>query len=271
MAEAKMQLAHIMESITTDGVFGREMLQLVMRLPIGLNPVFDRYRASVALDHGHWDDLRLCLASNTIEQAEVTGVRDIVLAPVETTTIPAAVGKHQQILFEVFEFRLRRADVEFRRWSRRVAKFNPDILWKREDVAAGRHMRYRRLHDAVVLAQGESCAGRLPLAIAFAQQAQRLGDEGEPLRDVAHDLELLCRAASGEDVELELWLFERTAKPTRFSPLGAWENVHHLMPLLGAMGHEMVAEAASLSGSLSSRFGSPRGEFQPDGWLLPAP
>ncbi len=207
------------------------------------------------------------MASNAIEPAEVVGVRDVLLAPVETTTAPKTAEFHQALLFDTYESRMRRADIEFRRWSKRVAKFSPDILWKREDVAAGRHMRYRRLHDSVSLAQGESCAGQLPLAIAFAQQAQRLGDEGEPMRDIAHDLELLCRAASGADVALELLVFDRLARPTGLSPLGTWEALHHLMPLLTG---GTLATAATLMADITSRFGSPRGELQAQSWRVAA-
>src|SRR5256885_16828297 len=39
--QVRDQLATVMDAVTTDGVYGRELLQLVMRLPLGIYPVFD--------------------------------------------------------------------------------------------------------------------------------------------------------------------------------------------------------------------------------------
>ena len=36
------QLATVMDAVSTDGMYGRELLQLVIRLPLRIYPVFDR-------------------------------------------------------------------------------------------------------------------------------------------------------------------------------------------------------------------------------------
>src|SRR3989442_15701021 len=79
--EVRAQLTTIQDGQTTDGVYGRALIQVAMELPIGIDPLFDRYRAAAAIDHGDWDTLRRCIASNPIAPAELLGVRDLLLAP----------------------------------------------------------------------------------------------------------------------------------------------------------------------------------------------
>src|SRR5213083_970716 len=54
----RAQLGSVMDGITTDGVYGRALLQLVLDLPVGTDSVFDSYRAAASIDHGDWDGLR---------------------------------------------------------------------------------------------------------------------------------------------------------------------------------------------------------------------
>jgi hypothetical protein len=82
--QVRDQLATVMDAVSTDGVYGRQLLQVVMRLPLGVYPVFDRYRATIAIDHGDWDGLQKCLERGLVEGAELIGVRDIVLAPLDS-------------------------------------------------------------------------------------------------------------------------------------------------------------------------------------------
>ena len=39
--QVRGQLAELMDAVTTDGIYGRELLQLAMRLPTSVYPVFD--------------------------------------------------------------------------------------------------------------------------------------------------------------------------------------------------------------------------------------
>jgi hypothetical protein len=43
-----------MDGAVTDGAYGRALLQLVMTLPFGVDPLLDRCRAVVSIDYGDW-------------------------------------------------------------------------------------------------------------------------------------------------------------------------------------------------------------------------
>src|SRR5437870_12206538 len=74
------ELRAVMDGLTTDGVYGRALLQFVMSLPLPSDPVLARYRAAICIDHGDWDGLRRHLASNPIGAAELIRVLDRILA-----------------------------------------------------------------------------------------------------------------------------------------------------------------------------------------------
>ena len=80
-ASVRLQLGSVMDGITTDGVYGRALLQLALDLPVGTDPVFDSYRAAASIDHGDWDGLRRCLAGSPVEPIQLLGMRDVLLAP----------------------------------------------------------------------------------------------------------------------------------------------------------------------------------------------
>ena len=69
--QVRMRLQTVMDAMVTDGPYGRELFQLVLQLPIGFDPVFERYRASAMVDHGEWDALRNSLAARPLERTEV--------------------------------------------------------------------------------------------------------------------------------------------------------------------------------------------------------
>ncbi len=52
-----------------------------MRLHLGIWPVFDRYRAALAIDPGECGGLRKYLEPGLVEEAELNGVRAIDGAP----------------------------------------------------------------------------------------------------------------------------------------------------------------------------------------------
>jgi len=265
----RRELSTLMDGAITDGVYGRKLLQLVLQLPAKTDPVFDRYRAAAMLDHGDWDGLRGPPSDDSIEHLEVRGVREILTAPVEHSAVPSY-GKelHQRRLFEVYEYQRRRSMRAYRHWAQRIANELPDSLWQRDDIAIGRHLRYRRLHDITVLAIGESHAGRLDVAYALASEAQRLGDEAEPLRFMAVDLANLVRLALGDDIDFELTVPARIADPCGPSPLGAAEMVSHLVAFLPLRRDGAVSWAARLAENIAARLASPRLELQGQSWRV---
>src|SRR6266568_6133648 len=191
------ELRKVMDGLTTDGRYGRALLQFVMSLPLPSDPVLARYRAAICIDHGDWDGLLLHLRSNPIEAAELIGVRDILLASPDRREPPKTTAEHERFLFEIYEFVLQRAVRRYKRWAHRILAFYPNVVWQRRDIPPGRHFRFRRLQDGVWLAIAESHGGILAIAEACADEAERLGDEGEPGRDVAHDLRVLIGHAVG--------------------------------------------------------------------------
>src|SRR5438309_762635 len=187
----RRELSTVMDGAITDGAYGRELLQLVLQLPSGIEPVFDRYRAAAMIDHGDWDGIRAELPNQTIEPVEARGLRDILTATIDRDELPAYDEPHQRYLFEIYESQATRSLARIRRWASRISGVLPQSLWDRDDVAIGRHLRYRQLHDAMWQAIAESQAGRLEVAHALASEAQRLGDDGEPFRAAAYDVVML--------------------------------------------------------------------------------
>jgi DNA-binding CsgD family transcriptional regulator len=266
----RRELSTLMDGAITDGVFGRKLLQLVLALPANTDPVFDRYRAAAMLDHGDWDGLRGSRNQESIEHLEVQGVREILTAPVDQLSIPLGREVHQRRLFEVYEYQSRRSMSLYRHWAQRIAGLMTDAIWRRTDVAIGRHLRYRRLHDTAVLAIGEGHAGRLEVAYALASEAQRLGDDAEPLRYVATDLANLVRLGMGDRFAFDLTVPSRICDPRGPSPLGAAEMIAHLLAFWPLLDFESVSWGARLLEYISARLGSPRLELHAQSWRVAA-
>jgi len=266
----RRELSTLMDGAITDGVYGRKLLQLVLQLPPRTDRVFDRYRAAAMLDHGDWDGLRGSGDGETIEHREVQGVREILTAPIEHMAVPEWKDLHQRRLFEIYEFQLRRSMNLYRHWAERISNELPETLWLRDDIAIGRHLRYRRLHDTAQLAVGEAHAGRLEVAYALATEAQRLGDDTEPFRYVAADLANLVRLAMGDRHEFDLTVPDRLAEQRGPSPLGSAEMSLHLMALLTLRQDASVQWAASVVEYVAARLASPRLEIQALSWRVAA-
>jgi DNA-binding CsgD family transcriptional regulator len=266
--QVRLRLQTVMDAMITDGPYGRELFQLVLQLPIGLDPVFERYRASAMVDHGEWDALRNSLAARPLEPTEVLGVRDIITAPVDRWNFPVATELHQRVLFESYEYQARRSMGAYRHWAQRISNYYPDLLWKRDDIPIGRHLRFRRLHDTLCLAIGEAHAGRLEVAHALAHESQRLGDEGEPMRVLARDLAELVRLGMGEKHDFELAMPEHVCRPTGPSPQGVWEILLYLMPFLALREDESLEWAARLAERIAVRLAAPRAELQAISWRV---
>jgi DNA-binding CsgD family transcriptional regulator len=259
-----------MDGLTTDGVYGRALLQFVMSLPLPSDPVLARYRASICIDHGDWDGLRRHLTSNPIGAAELIGVRDTILAGIDRTEPTHTDADHERFLFEVYEFVLQRAVRRYKRWAHRIFAFYPDVIWKRRDIPPGRHLRVRRLQDGVWLAIAESHGGILSIAEACAEEAERLGDDGEPGRDLAHDLKKLIAYARGGRLDPELRLRARISSPVGLSPLGSWETLFHVVPFYTYLADDSLRWTAQVGQHIANGLASPRAQLQARSWHVAA-
>jgi DNA-binding CsgD family transcriptional regulator len=259
-----------MDGLTTDGVYGRALLQFVMSLPLPSDPVLARYRASICIDHGDWDGLRRHLASNPIGPAELIGVRDTILAGTDRTEPRHTDFEHERFLFEIYEFVLQRAVRRYKQWAHRILAFSADVVWTRRDIPPGRHFRFRRLQDEVSLAVAEAHGGVLAIAEACADEAERLGDEGEPGRDVAHDLRVLVGYARGGRLDRDLRLRARINSPVGLSPLGSWETLFHLVPFYTYAPDDTLRWTAQVGQQIANGLGSPRAQLQARSWHVAA-
>ncbi len=266
----KAELRTVMDGVRTDGVYGRALLQFFMSLPLASDPVLARYRAAICMDHGDWDGFLRHLGSNPIEAAELIGVRDIILASADRTEPPHADAEHHRLLFEIYEFVFQRAVRRYKRWAHRILAFYPGIVWNRPDISPGRHFRVRRLQDGVWLAVAESHGGNLAIAEACADEAQRLGDEGEPGRDVAHDLKTLVGYARGGQLDRDLRLRARISSPVGLSPLGSWETLFILVPFFSYLPDGSLRWTAQVGQQIARRLGSPRAQLQARSWHVAA-
>ncbi|TMC44266.1 MAG: hypothetical protein E6J23_07920 [Chloroflexi bacterium] len=264
------ELRTVMDGVTTDGVYGRALLQFVMSLPLPSDPVLARYRASICIDHGDWDGLLRHLGSNPVGATELVGVRDIILSATDRLEPPYSSAEHERFLFEIYEFVFQRAVRRYKRWAHRILAFYPDVIWSRRDIPPGRHLRSRRLQDGVWLAVAESHGGVLAVAEACADEAERLGDEGEPGRDLAHDLGLLIRHARGGRLEGDLRLRARINSPVGLSPLGSWETLFHVVPFYTFLSDDSLEWTAAVGQQIANRLGSPRAQLQARTWHVTA-
>src|SRR5712691_26174 len=264
------ELRKLMDGLTTDGVYGRALLQFVMSLPLPSDPVLARYRGAICIDHGDWDGLLRQLGSNPIEAAELIGIRDIILASTDRTEPPQTDVQHRRFLFEIYEFVFQRAVRRYKRWGRRILGFYAEVVWTRRDVPLGRHFRFRRLQDGVWLAIAESHGGMLAIAEACADEAQWLGDEGEPGRDVAHDLKTLIGYARGGQLDRDLRLRARISSPAGLSPLGSWETLFHVVPFYTYLPDDSLRWTARVGQQIANRLASPRAQLQARSWHVAA-
>ena len=269
-ATVRAQLASVMDGITTDGIYGRALLQMALELPVGVDPVLDSYRAAASIDHGDWDGLRKCLAGSPIDPGQLLGMRDVLLAPLNQVA-PKDPTSPYAMLFAPYEYQLSQMHGGYRRWARAMLSFQAiELVWARPDVPAGRHIRQRRLQDAVSLSFAEVGAGRLPTAMAFALEAPHLGDSNEPLRLCAPDLEELIAVALGDERAPDPRLLSDLAKPTGVSPLGAWQLLLHFLPLLSLIDGDAFLRSARIAEQIAAGLGSARAQLASHAWRVTA-
>jgi DNA-binding CsgD family transcriptional regulator len=263
------ELRTILDGAATDGVYGRALLQLVRALPLGADPLIDRYKAVVSIDYGDWDGLRACLAENTIARSELIGMREILLAPINRMQMPPFALPHEAMLFGGYEYQFSQMLNRFRRWAKEMLQFQAtDVVWERPDVPPGRHFRYRKLQDAVFLSFAEAQAGNLPTAAALAVEAQRLGDDAEPLRQVGADFEELVAVAMGDDREMAMRFLDHLRGSAGSSPLGAFQILTHEMPfvILGSL--DTMITCVQIIAGIAQRIGSPRAQLIASSWRV---
>jgi DNA-binding CsgD family transcriptional regulator len=264
----RRELSTVMDGSATDGPLGRELLQVILALPAGFDAVFDRYRVQVMLDHGDWDGVREALPGQSIEPTEVRGKRDILTAPVDRNSLPPSEATHERLIFELWEHIARNSAGLFRHWIQRESGHYPAPLWDRQDIPLARHLRFRLLLDATLLAAAESVAGRVSVAHAAASEATRLGEEREPIRAVAQDLSGLTRLALGDRFDFELQVPLRICEPTGPSPLGTGECLLYISPLLPLRNDDALGWCAELLARIASRLAFPRWQLQADAWRI---
>src|SRR2546423_6609467 len=269
-ASVRVQLGTVMDGITSDGVYGGALLQLARDLPVGPKPSFDSCGPAASVHHGDWDGVRRCLAAGPVEPSQLLGMRDVLLAPLNQVA-PKDPTSPYAMLFAPYEYQLSQMHGGYRRWARAMLSFQAiELVWARPDVPAGRHIRQRRLQDAVSLAFAEVAAGRLPTAMAFALEAPHLGDSNEPLRLCAPDLEELIAVALGDERAPDLRLLSDLAKPTGVSPLGAWQILLHFLPLLSLADGDTFLRSARIAEQIAAGLGSARAQLASHAWRVTA-
>jgi DNA-binding CsgD family transcriptional regulator len=263
------QLRSVMDGVTTDGQYGRQLIQLVRQLPLGVDPLFDRYRAVTAIDYGDWDDLQNCLALQPIEAIEIEGLRDIWLAPLQHTRLPRITAEHQAVWFGLVEAELQRSPRLFRFWAKRTLRSQfTEIVFSRDDIPAERHLLYRRLLDVMFLGVAEAHGGRLTTASSLLQESQRLGDEREQIRVFARDLAALVQVAMGQTARVHLEWPYRVASRTGLSPFGTWETLNNLMPFISLVDQPLLEWCSRLTERIANRMASPRAQLQAEAWIV---
>ena len=254
----------------TRGVYGRQALQLRKRLPLGVDPVLSQHRGWASLSEGDWDDVERCLASELVDRAELAGLRDIVLAPLDPATGGAPKTEANAYMQGSWNCDLNGMIGEYRRLMRRMLGWRSDREALERGVPAARHVRHRLLQGRFLLALLESAGGRLDVAEALAREAQELGDEGDVLRIAAADLLGGIAAARGGPADWPLRYPAHLASPRGHSALDAVVILVRLAPLLSLRRDGALAAAAELAGSIAIRFGSPRLLLQAQSWRVAA-
>ena len=266
----KRELGPVLDSINTDGVYGRSLLQIARRLPIGLDPVFDRYRGAVAIDYGDWDDLRRCMDGAPVGLDELEAARQVFLRSVTASRgVPTTSPMQDPSLPN--ELLLSGRLGLYRQWAKRLPSADGTERWARQDVPLGRHFRMRQLHHAALRAAAEAQGGSLEVASALGREAAHLGDPGEPLRDIAEDVVSVASVALGEaEPNLALRFIARTPMPSGLSPLGTFEWLHHLAPFLTLYPGGLLEVSAQLMHRIATRLGSPRAQLIAEAWVVGA-
>jgi DNA-binding CsgD family transcriptional regulator len=252
------------------GVYGRQAAQLRARLPLGVDPRLDEHRSWSALIAGNWDELERCLAANPVDPAELRGIRDIVLAPLDRDPTLTATTELQRFFLGAWHYGQGGMTGRYRRLVRAMLGWRSDPLAVERGFSPSRHARYRRLQDAVILAEQETIGGRLDVAGAIAHEAQTLGDEGDNFRVIAAEIESGVAAARGGGTDWPMATPARLAGPRGQNPVDAANHLLTLAPLFALRRDEALESMADLTKGIAVRIGAPRMLLRAETWALAA-
>src|SRR5439155_25732998 len=129
-------------------------------------------------------------------------------------------------------------------------------------------LTYNQLQESTLLDDAACHGAGLELPNALAAEARRLGDPVEPIAAVADDLVGLSQLAMGERTSSDLAVPKRIRERTGPSPIGSWEMLLYIMPLLPLRNDDSLAWSARLAGYIASRIASPRWQLQADSWRV---
>lgn len=252
------------------GSYGRQVLQLRKRIPLGIDPVLTQHRGWAAFSDGDWDDLELCLASELVDRAELSGLRDIVLAPLDPRSEGVIRDESDLFVLGSWACDMNGMVGRYRRLMARMLGWRSERLAYERGLPPARQVRHQLLQGRFYLALLEAIGGRLEVAGALAREATALGDEDDVLRVLASDLAGGVAAAQGGPVDWPLRYPAHVATPRGNSPIDVAIFLLRLSPLLALRHDEVLRESADLAVAISIRLGSPRLLLQAQSWKIAA-
>ena len=249
--------------VPTKGVYGRSILQLRARIPLGVHPVLSQHRAWAALLSGDWDDVERSLAVDLVDRDEIAGLRDILLAPVLASPAVPPAGD-TPIVLASWGYAMDMAFGRLRRMNLMGWRSDPSAVQR--GVPASRHARFRRLQDRFLMALHESVGGRLNVATSLALEAMQLGDEGDVLRVLAGELHEGVKAARGGPTEWPLSYPDHLAGPRGQSALEATLFLLRIAPFISLRGAGALDWLSRFTELAAIRLASPRLLLQAETW-----
>ena len=250
----------------TRGVFGRQVLQLRKRFPLGVDPVLAQHRGWSSFSDGDWDDLERCLAVELVDRAELAGLRDVVLAPLDPIIDAPATTAADEYIIGSWACDMNGMIGRYRRLMARILGWRSDLLAYERGMAPALHVRHALLQGRFYLALLEGTGGRLDLSETLAREATELGDERDVLRILAADLVGGVAAARGDRTDWQLRFPAHIASPHGVSPIDVAVFLLRFAPFFALRNDGMLGESAELAESIAVRIGSPRLLLQAQSW-----
>ena len=256
--------------MATRSAYGRQILQLRKRVPHGVDPVLSQHRGWAALSDGDWDDLERCLRGELVDVAELAGLRDLILAPIDPHAEPGPRSETDIYLVGSWACDLNGMIGDYRRLMRRMLGWRSDRLALERGVPPAPHVQHRLIQGRFLLALLESLGGRLDVAEALAAETIALGAAENVHGILAADLRGGIVAARGGSATWPLGYPDHLRGPRGQSPIDAVVMFLHLAPLLALRSDEALPSAAELAEAIAIRFASPRLVLQARTWRVAA-
>jgi DNA-binding CsgD family transcriptional regulator len=254
----------------TRGVYGRQVLQFRKRFPLGIDPILSQHRGWASFSDGDWDDLERCLAVELVDRGELSGLRDIALAPLDPVTDTAVSAAADAYVLGSWACDLNGMIGRYRRLMARMLGWRSDLLAYERGVAPALHVRHALLQGRFFLALLEGSGGRLDVAETLAREATELGDEHDVLRILAADLLGGISAARGGRTDWPLRYPAHIATPRGSSAIDVAIFLLRLAPFLALRRDDTLARSAELAEAIAVRIGSPRLLLQAQSWRAAA-